>query len=472
MSNVLDLFDQTVFLGERATGATNLLQCVWIYDRAIDIDGLRQFHRNLQQGRLSRRVERSALPFGRHRWVSSSGQPDLEIVATPRPREEFDAWLDEQANTPLDAEHGPGWHLAMHPFTDGGAGLSLVISHCLTDGVGLCEALADAASGRHDPINWPAAASRRRCQALREDARQTARDIPGIGRAVVAAARFARRHGGGAGSAASPVSMPVAKPPALSGGADERIALPTATIFVDGDDWDARAESLGGTSNTLLAGVAARLAQRVGRIAADGSVAVTLPVNERTAGDTRANAITNVDFTVDPSPATTDLSEIRAAIKQALIRSQEETNERFELLHLAPLLPQWLARRLVGVSANGAASVVSSNLGAVSSGAHRPDGTNADHFVMKPLGPGVTKATMHRLGGLLVLLSGRTHGRVFVSVLAYQPGRPNSNDGLRQDLSSILSDFSLTAMTGLPRPVSVAGARVPTNDNHVDAIPD
>ena len=156
MSNVLDLFDQTVFLGERATGATNLLQCVWIYNRAIDIDGLRQFHRHLQQGRLSRRVERSPLPFGRHRWVSPSGQSDLEIVATPRPREEFDAWLDEQANTPLDAEHGPGWHLAMHPFTDGGAGLSLVISHCLTDGVGLCEALADAASGRHDPINWPA----------------------------------------------------------------------------------------------------------------------------------------------------------------------------------------------------------------------------------------------------------------------------------------------------------------------------
>ena len=297
MSNVLDLFDQTVFLGERATGATNLLQCVWIYNRTIDIDGLRQFHRHLQQGRLSRRVERSPLPFGRHRWVSPGGQSDLEIVATPRPREEFDAWLDEQANTPLDAEHGPGWHLAMHPFTDGGAGVSLVISHCLTDGVGLCEALTEAASGRHDPIHWPAAASRRRWQALREDARQTARDIPGIGRAVVAAARFARRHGDDAGSAGAPL----AKPPALSAGADERIALPTATIFVDADEWDARAESLGGTSNTLLAGLAARLAQRVGRIAADGSVAVTLPVNERTAGDTRANAITNVDFTVDPA---------------------------------------------------------------------------------------------------------------------------------------------------------------------------
>ncbi|OMC29796.1 wax ester/triacylglycerol synthase domain-containing protein [Mycobacterium colombiense] len=450
MDNVLDLFDQTVFLGERATGATNLLQCVWIYNRAIDIDGLRQFHRHLLRGRLSRRIEPSPLPFGRHRWVAPKGQSDLEVVATPRSREELDGWLGEQANTPLDAEHGPGWHLAVLPFTDGGAAVSLVISHCLSDGVGLCEALADAATGRHDPIDWPAAGSRGWWRAVREDAGQTARDIPGIGRAVVAAARLARRSSAGA-------TAPVAKPPVISGPADERITLPTATIFVDADEWDARAESLGGTGNTLLAGLAARLAQRVGRIAADGSVAVTMPVNERAADDTRANAITNVDFSVDPAPAATDLSEIRATIKRALIRSADETNVRWELLHLAPLLPQWLVRRCVGVSANGAASVISSNLGAVDPASRRPDGTDADHFVMKPLGPGLTKAVMHRLGGLLVLLSGRTHGRVFVSVLAYQPGSANSNDKLGQDLSKALADFSLTATIGWPRPVSVAG---------------
>ena len=156
MSNVLDLVDQTIFRVERAAGVTNLIQCVWVYNRTVDIDGLRQFHHHLQHGPLSRRIERSPLPFGRHRWVSPSGQPELEIVATPRPREEFDAWLNEQANTPLDAEHGPGWHLAMLPFTDGGAGVSLVASHCLTDGVGLCEALADAAGGYDSAISWPA----------------------------------------------------------------------------------------------------------------------------------------------------------------------------------------------------------------------------------------------------------------------------------------------------------------------------
>ena len=86
------------------------------------------------------------MPFGRHRWVSPSDPSDLEIVATPRPREEFDAWLNEQAAIPLDAEHGPGWHLAVLPFTDGGAGVSLVVSHCLADGLGGCLAVAEAAS--------------------------------------------------------------------------------------------------------------------------------------------------------------------------------------------------------------------------------------------------------------------------------------------------------------------------------------
>jgi hypothetical protein len=455
MSNVLDLVDQTFFIGERAAGVTSVGQCVWVYNRAIDIDSLRRFHQHLQRGRLSRRVERSPLPFGRHRWVSPSGQSDLEIVATPRPRDEFDAWLSEQANTPLDAERGPGWHLAVLPFTDGGAGVSLVISHCLTDGVGLCEAVADAASGRHDPISWPAAGSRRRWQALREDARQAVRDIPAIGRAIVDAARWARRNRGRPGSAAS---LPT-RPPVPLVGADEPITLPTAMIFVDADEWDARAHSLGGTSNTLLAALAAHLAQRVGRVTADGSVTLGMPVNERTAGDTRANAVMNVDIMVDPAPATTDLREIRAATKQALIRRQELPDERLALLPIAPLLPQWLVRRMVSVATGSATSVVPSNLGVVDPTAYRPDGTDADHFAIKGSNLGVTKAIMHRTGGILALLSGRIDRQVFLSVLAYQPGRSNSDDDLRRDLSSALSDFSLAATIGWPCPEPVDGTR-------------
>jgi hypothetical protein len=447
MSNVLDLYDQAYFDFERAAGATCALQCVWVYDRAVDVDGLRRFHRHLQRGRLARRMERSPMPFARHRWVASDNQPALEIVEKPRAREEFDAWLAGQASAPLDAEHGPGWHLAVLPFTDGGAGVSLVISHCLIDGVGLCEALTEAASGQHNANDWPAAASRPRWQALREDARQTARDIPGIGRAVVAAARFASRqrdHG----------TVPVATPAAPTPGGN--VTLSTTTVFLDADQWDARALALGGTSNTLLAGLAARLAQRVGRLTSDGHATPSIPVNERTAGDTRANAITNVDITVDPAVAATDLREIRAATKQALIRHRDVPDERWALLPLVPLLPQRLVRRLVGVATGGTTNVVSSNLGVLDAAAIRPDGTDADYFAMKSLYPGVTTAVMQRTGGVLALLSGRVHRQIFVSVLAYQPDRENSNDVLRQDISSVLGDFSLTATIGWPGPISMA----------------
>lgn len=444
MSNVLDLYDQTTFAGERATGTTNMLQCVWVYDRALDTEGLHRFHRNLQQGRLSRRIEASPLPFGRHRWVSASGLSTLEIVETARPRRDLDAWLGEQTATVLDAENGPEWHLAVLPFNDGGAAVSLVISHCLTDGVGLCEALADAACGRRDPIAWPAAGARPLWKALTEDVRQTARDIPAIGRAAVSAARFAHRTSA-VGAPATPVTTT---------GSDEPIAFPKATIFIDADAWDTRAESLGGTSNGLLAGLAAHLARRLGRVTPNGAVDLTLPVNRREAGDTRANAITNVDFTVDPAPVTGDLRGIRASIKQALTRSQEEPNERFELLPLGPLLPQWLIRKVVSVSASSPTSVVSSNLGEIDPAAHRPDGTPADRFVMRSLGKGVTEAVMHRLGGLLVLLSGRTDDTIFVSVLSYQPGRDNSNESLHEHLSSVLNDFDLTASLGWPAELS------------------
>ncbi|BBX88755.1 hypothetical protein H5U98_27350 [Mycolicibacterium boenickei] len=441
MSNVLDLLDQTIFDVSRATGRPSLLQCVWVYNRAVDIDGLRRFHEHLQRGRLSRRIARSPLPFGRHRWVAPDHLPDLEIVESARPREEFDAWLTEQSKTPLDCEHGPGWHLAVLPFTDGGAGVSFVISHCLTDGVGLCEALADAAHGRDDPISWPPAASRGRLRALREDAGQAARDIPAMGRALVAAIRLARRSGGGAGAATQPPATPSA-PPA---GIDEPITLPTATVFVDAEEWEGRAQELGGSSTALLAGFTARLAQRVGRVAADGSVVVMMPVNERAAGDTRANAISNVGVTVDPARATIDLREIRTAIKQAWIRHRRVPDEERAVNAIVPLLPKRLLGGASGAMVGFAPNVVgSSNLGVVSPAADRPDGTDADYFAMRNVPLGVTKATMHRRGGTQLVVLGRSHGHVFVSALAYQPGRPNSDDDLRQDLSSTLNDFSLT----------------------------
>jgi hypothetical protein len=452
MTNILDLADQALFLGERATGASSVIQCIWVYDRAIDIDGLRRFHHHLQRGRLARRIERSPLPFGRHRWVMGRDSSDIEFVQTPRPRIEFDAWLADQATTPLDAEHGPGWHLAVLPFTDGGTGVSLVVTHSLIDGVGLALALVEATSGVDNAVSWPPARSRRRLRALREDARQTARDIPAVGRAMRAAVRMARRHRRDAGTAA--------RAPKHIEFPDEQIVLPSATAFIDASEWDARAQSLGGTSNALLAGLAADTAQRIGRVSGEGAIVLSIPVNERTDGDTRANAVTNVDVTVDPTNATTDLRGIRGAIKQALIHRNEVPDERLALLPIVPLVPKRLMRRMVSVATGNGASVVSSNLGEVPSAVTRPDGTEADYCSARSVYPGVTRATMHCTGGVLAFISGRVNGKVGISVLAYQAGHPNSDAELRQVLSSTFAAFSLNA-TMEWQPAALVGP--PTN---------
>ena len=106
-----------------------------------------------------------------------------------------------------------------------------------------------------------------------------------------------------------------------------------ATMFVDADEWEARAHSLGGTSNALLAGLAARLAsegtghrRRLGRLEDPGQRA-----HRRRYSRQRGQ---QCHITVDPAPATTDLREIRAAIKQALIRHREVPDEEQAMLSL------------------------------------------------------------------------------------------------------------------------------------------
>lgn len=435
MDNVLDPLDQFTFDAERVTGVSSLPHPFWVYDRPVDVEGLRRFHCHLRQGLLFRRIEPSPLPFGRHRWVSVEDSSDIEIIATPRPRAGLDAWLDEQATKPVDPEHGPGWHLSVLPFTDGGAAVSLVISHCLTDGIGLFKAIADASEGRAAPVSWPAAGSRGRWKALREDGRQAMRDIPALGRGAVAAVRLARRvrrNGDGVASPARPLRLPT--------GADEPLTPSVAAVFVNADEWAARAQALGGTSGVLLAGLAAHLARRMGRNNTDGSVSTKILVNERVAGDTRANAISSLTVTFDSASATTDLRGIRSVIKQALVDHQESRDDERAVMSFVPLLGL-LPKRLVRLVDN---TVVSSSLGAVEPAVVRPDGRDADLFGARVSYPTVSKAVMESMGGVLYVLSTTALGQVSVAVTAYQPGYPNSNEALRQQLSSALNDFLLT----------------------------
>src|SRR5262249_28067246 len=110
VDNKLTYVDQAVFRTMRAVHDA-LIQVTWIYDRAVDLEGLRRFHGNLGRGLLGRRIERSPLPFARDRWVLAPAAQDIDIAATPRPRADVNAWADERARVPVDPEWGPGWHL-------------------------------------------------------------------------------------------------------------------------------------------------------------------------------------------------------------------------------------------------------------------------------------------------------------------------------------------------------------------------
>lgn len=86
MDNTIDLMDQAAFLELRATGQATLIQFTWIYERAVDLGGLRRFHHYLARGLLGRRIECSPLPFARDRWVVCHQPSTLDIAAKSRAR--------------------------------------------------------------------------------------------------------------------------------------------------------------------------------------------------------------------------------------------------------------------------------------------------------------------------------------------------------------------------------------------------
>ena len=433
--------DQASYLGARALGYGATIQFTWIYNRAINIDGLRRFHRYLGYGLLGRRIERSPLPFARDRWVYCPGCKDVEIVATPRPRSDLIAWTNERARLPLDPEYGPSWHLAALPLDDGGTVVSLAASHTVIDGLGIIQAMADAANRQTRYLGYPRPGSRTRRQALLQDARETIASLPELTRAAVATASFARkRRDGVAASLASAPSRPRAARD------EQTVVVPSVNVFADLTEWDACAKSLGGNGNTLLAGFASRLGVRMGRVCDDGTVTLSLPLSVRTENDTRGNALVFPSVAVDPTRLSSDLGEVRVKFKQAVADVTETADRVVAPLPLASITPKWLARRAAGIQLGAAGYPVGcSNVGDMAPASNRPDGTDADYMCGRLVEPGVTKRTLERVGGQLFVASGRVHGKVVFSITAYQPALANTQEALRELILRTLDEFGVGA---------------------------
>ena len=436
VDSTLEFIDQASFLGLRALGHGPLIQFTWIYRDGVDLEALRGFHRRLSRGLLGRRIERSPLPFGRHRWIDWPGPDDIEVMADVRPLSDIGTWLDAQAARPVDPEYGPSWRLAVQPVTDGGSVVTLVASHTVADGVGLALAVADAANGVTRDLGYPPARTRTTGQALREDARRFVRDLPTMTRAVVSAARLARSNG-------LEVAPAVTRSAPGNEVANRTVTLPSVTVRVGLEEWDGRAAELGGTSTVLALGFSARLSRRLGWVSPDGSVTLSVPVNERVEGDTRGNALTGVRLTVDPGTVCTDLTGLRAGLKGALSTLSEARNELVAPLPLTPLVPRALARRLEGV-VGGTAVIGCSNLGSLDPAVNRPDGTDADDFAIR-MAERITRGHLHRFGGTFFpVVTGRVHGKLFVSIGFCNAHGSTTRDQLMEVAASALQDFGLT----------------------------
>ena len=93
-----------------------------------------------------------------------------------------------------------------------------------------------------------------------------------------------------------------------------RVVVPSAAIYVDVPEWDAKAKSLGGNSYSLVAGFAAKLGEHLGRQGANGKVSLIIAINLRESlDDDRALAMAFANAEVDPTKVTADLRDARAA---------------------------------------------------------------------------------------------------------------------------------------------------------------
>jgi hypothetical protein len=440
----LHYVDQAMYLGLRATGQAAAMQCVWIYEHHVELDGVRRFHQTFGNGLWGRSIERSAVPFGRHRWVKSVRAPaDIDIPA-PRPRTELGDWLDERAVLPVDPEWGPSWHLGVLPMTDGSTAVCLTMSHCISDGGGAVATILDAIAGHVRDFGYPPPRSRTRRRAIAEDLRQFRHDLPEVVRTVATAGRIARRR------FRDRPSGQTTTPRATGRGFDNtrHVAVPSMSVFVDLDEWDRRATALGGNTHSLLAGFCARLADSMDRRAADGKVPLIIPIDDRAdAGDSRANAVQLAGVRIDPAEVCRNLTGARAEIRRSLASLGEVPEDAEQLLPLIPFMPKLAVRHGAEMAFGFAENPVScSNMGDVSAEIARLDGSAAEYVLMRGVDQHVTRRVLEQRHGLLTVVSARVGGRISLAVVGYGAGVCDTRAGLRTLVERTLSDFELSGV--------------------------
>lgn len=439
--------DQLAYELFRVTGRSQLIQCLWLYDRDVNLAALAQTNERLAALPFNRLIEPSFLPLGRPSWVKpATGPVPLEQSPDVLARSRLLQWANRHARMPIDPVAGPAWRMAVQRFDDGSTAVSVVGSHLVIDGMGAVLAIEAAANGKDLPSPYLPKRRRGWLTGRVSDVLQILADTP---RTVAALARIAR-------ASWSRPTAPV--PGAVAADADTRVderavvELPAVAVTIESRVWDACALRLGGRTNTLLPAFVASLASNLGRSRpSDGAISLLLPVNTRRGlDDERALAIEFRTMNVAPAGLTTNLRPLDAQMKTVLRGAKANQVDA-----LAPLLPAvaWMPRTVATALVNRLFTyadelpVSCSNMGTLPDGLTRIDGAPCTRVLTRAVDVNVTRHDLERSHGHLVVVASRYNESVCLCIEAYQlEPKPTTTDELCLVTSRTLADFGLDAV--------------------------
>jgi hypothetical protein len=260
-------------------------------------------------------------------------------------------------------------------MTDGSTAITLTGSHALGDGIAASTQVVKAVLGMRPDLGYPPPRSRTRTRAVLADLRQAVRDLPETARSAAAVVKLVT--GGRKETKAAHLPALTAIP---AGEMKRNVVLPAVFATLDVGEWDATAERLGGNGHSLLAGFAAKVAEKLGRVSPDGTVTLLIPISERDSfDDDRANAVSMANAKVDPEVVARDLSAARTAMRDSVQKAREEPDQLAGIMALIPWVPKRAMRPIADAAFGFSADipVFCSNVGDLPAEMLRADGTEA-----------------------------------------------------------------------------------------------
>lgn len=433
--DVLCYADQGAFQLLRALGRGQVIHCTLVYPHVIDESAVKLFNERLVRGLLGRLLQRSPLPWGRHRWVTCPVPAPVTWFRDPIAIEDLPEWRSALVTLPVDPEHGPGWRLAVQLLEGGGCALSILIAHTIADGLAVMQAMVDACAGRSLEPGFPEPARRWMLSRLIRDSRESLRALPDVWQALKFLVRRLNNQGlvlSGPGQSSEKINPKTSEP---------RVDLPLAQAVIDAKACEERAAELGVALNTLLAVIAVRLAFRIGRVDSTGRVELVLPVSDRQPGDRRGNALRAATVMVDPDLCFKSPGFLQREIMAALISLRRHGDDWSPLFPLIPFMPKWLARRLERQVFGRHFPVGCSLIGELPSELNNIFGeisllqlSGLEHY---------TASLLERMGGGMLLVGYRMGEKVCFTVNGYAPNRITTRAEFLPHVHKTLDDIGL-----------------------------